>query len=235
LDLTREKENTLKKLGLTLAMIMSAGFAAAIPAQAGGLEVSSDIGAYSQYVWRGAQQGTGGASVQGDLGVSAAGFSASVWYATLGDSANNYMEYDLTLDYSGEAAGISYSVGVVRYAYTHGSAFGPATEVYLGGGFGPASVTVYRDTKSKDMWVDAGVDTEALGYGISATAGYALPSTGNGKKELRVVAVSLSKDFEVADGLSASPSLSYNAGLGANRVSQGGTGDQVVAGVNFSY
>jgi len=203
------------------------------PAQASDLEVSGDMGVYSQYVWRGAQQGTGGASVQGDLGVSIAGFSASVWYATLGDNANNYMEYDLTLDYSGEAAGISYSAGVVRYAYTHGSAFGPATEVYLGGGFGPASATIYRDTKSKDMWVDAGVDTEALGYGISATAGYVLPNVG--KKELRVVAVSLSKDFEVADGLSASPSLSYNAGLGANKASQGGSGNQVVAGVNFAY
>ena len=131
-----DKETTLKKLGLTLAMIMSVGFAA-IPAQAGDSVVAGDIGIYSQYMWRG-MQASAGTSVQGDYGLDiGGGLSANVWFAApLGNTATggNQTEFDYTIDYSGEAGGMSYSVGAIAYTYLNAAA-GNATEVYAGVGW----------------------------------------------------------------------------------------------------
>ena len=88
-------------------------------AHAGGSTVFADIGAYSQYVWRGfAQSINNDASVQGDVGVEMEnGLSANVWFATGVDfGAGSDTEYDLTVDYSGESGDIGYSVGLIHYA-----------------------------------------------------------------------------------------------------------------------
>jgi len=239
----REKEEIpLKKLGLTLAMIMSAGFAAAIPAQAGDSAVSGDIGVYSQYMWRGVQQDTGASSVQGDLGADiGGGLSANVWFASsTGAAAANLTEFDYTLDYSGEAGGISYSMGAIAYTYLNGAS-GNTTEVYAGVGFGPVSATYYYAVQGfwkKDAYLDVALSQSLGGFDLGADFGVYLPRKGKAspnylttKNGLGHIDLSISKDVTVGDA-TMSPSLMISTPQYSGKPKNA---NQVVAGVNFSY
>ena len=240
-----DKETTLKKLGLTLAMIMSVGFAA-IPAQAGDSVVAGDIGIYSQYMWRGMQQ-TQGTSVQGDYGLDiGGGLSANVWFAApLGNNNavqnGNKTEFDYTVDYSGEAGGVSYSVGAIAYTYLNAAA-GNATEVYAGVGFGSVSATYYyavAGSWKKDAYLDVAVSQSLAGFDLGADFGVYLPSTSTAnptgfpttKKGLGHIDLSVSKDVSVGDA-TMSPSLMVSFPQYSGKPKNA---NQVVAGVNFAY
>ncbi len=209
------------------------------PAQAGEMEVSADVGVYSSYVWRGTKYSGDAPSVQGDFGMEfTEGLSGNVWYAT--NLVGNVTEFDYTLDYSGEAGGIGYSVGVIAYRFLNQKSAN-TLEVYAGVSAGPASLTVYYDTDlfKKDMYIEAGVDGELGSFAGSATVGYVMPDVG--KSEVSNVTLGVSKDFELNSGIIASPSFTYVAGLGPNKgvkAANGDTsskGDQIVAGINFAY
>ena len=235
----------MKKLGLTLAMMMSAGFAA-LPAQAADSAVSGDIGVYSQYMWRGMQQ-TQGTSVQGDYGLDiGSGLSANVWFAApLGNNNavqnGNKTEFDYTVDYSGEAGGVSYSVGAIAYTYLNGAA-GNATEVYAGVGFGPVSATYYyavAGSWKKDAYLDVAVSQSLAGFDLGADFGIYLPSTSAAnptgfpttKNGLGHIDLSISKDVSVGDA-TMSPSLMISIPQYSGKPKNA---NQVVAGVNFAY
>jgi len=241
--ITRKKEITLKKLGLTLAMMMSAGFTAAIPAQAADSAVSGDIGVYSQYVWRGVQQDAGASSVQGDLGADiGGGLSANVWFASsTGAAASNLTEFDFTVDYSGEAGGISYSTGVIAYTYLNGAA-GNATEVYLGAGAGPISATYYYavgGSWKKDAYLDVALAQSVGGFDLGADFGFYLPSTvgasviypATAKKGMGHIDLSISKDVTVGDA-TMTPSLMISTPQYSGKPKNA---NLIVAGVNFAY
>jgi len=234
----------LKKLGLTLAMIMSAGFAAAIPAQASDSAVAGDIGIYSQYMWRG-MQASAGTSVQGDYGIDiSGGLSANVWFAApLGNTVTggNTTEFDYTLDYSGEAGGVSYSVGAIAYTYLNAAA-GNATEVYAGVGVGPVSATYYyaiQGSWKKDAYLDVALSQSLGGFDLGADFGIYLPSTSaanptafpTSKNGLGHIDLSISKDVTVGDA-TMSPSLMISTPQYSGKPKNA---NQVVAGVNFSY
>ena len=246
-----DKETTLKKLGLTLAMIMSAGFAA-MPAQAGDSAVAGDIGVYSQYMWRG-MQASAGTSVQGDYGLDiGGGLSANVWFAApLGNVApankqganvgGNKTEFDYTVDYSGEAGGVSYSVGAIAYTYLNGAA-GNATEVYAGVGFGPVSATYYyavAGSWKKDAYLDVALSQSLGGFDLGADFGVYLASTSAAKSNefpttkngLGHIDLSVSKDVSVGDA-TMSPSLMISIPQYSGKPKNA---NQVVAGVNFAY
>jgi uncharacterized protein (TIGR02001 family) len=221
-----------------IALMMGMGMlSVSAPAQAGDMEISSDLGVYSQYVWRGAQFSGGAASVQGDFGTSFTdNLSANVWFASY---PGNATEFDYTVDFSGEAGDVGYSVGVIAYRFLNQKADN-TLEVYAGVSFGPVGATLYYDTDAnkKDMYLEVSAGTDLAGFATSATVGYAMPDAG--KKEVSVVTLDISKDIEM-NGVTVTPSFAYNIGLGPNKgvtAANGNVtskGDQMVAGINFSY
>ena len=79
-------------------------------------EVSANIGATSNYIWRGMSQTGDNAAIQGGLDYAhESGFYAGTWVSTLGNG--NGEELDLYAGFGGEASGIGYDVGVIYYAY----------------------------------------------------------------------------------------------------------------------
>ncbi|MDX8377721.1 MAG: hypothetical protein R8L53_06825 [Mariprofundales bacterium] len=207
-------------------------------------EISGDMGVFSQYMWRG-MQASPSASLQGDLGVDAGnGLSANVWFSSpLGNNAvgGNVTEFDFTTDYSGEFAGISYSLGAIAYTYMNNAA-GNAAEVYLGLGYGSASVTYYYAVSGswqKDAYFDLALSGSIADFDIGATAGFYIPSTDvsyptafpTSKSEFGHIDLSLSKSLEL-NGVIMTPSLLFSIPSYTNKPKNA---NQFVAGLNFAY
>ncbi|MDX8396405.1 MAG: TorF family putative porin [Mariprofundaceae bacterium] len=205
-------------------------------AQADELEISADLGVYSQYIWRGQAQGDGGASIQGDLGASISGLSASGWFASLGDSNNpGVYEFDWTVDYTYSFDAFDISIGDIYYTYMNNSGAN-ANEIYLALAYnGPVSISAaaYNNTTSKDRWYDFSLGGSIANFDLSASYGYVDPKVG--KNESQVLAFGIGKDLSLTEQVTATPSLAYNRALGSLRKNQGGKGDQFVAGINFAY
>jgi len=159
----------------------------------------------------------------------------------------NKTEFDYTVDYSGEAGGVSYSVGAIAYTYLNGAA-GNATEVYAGVGFGPVSATYYyavAGSWKKDAYLDVAVSQSLAGFDLGADFGIYLPSTATAnapitpgtainpasKKGLGHIDLSISKDVSVGDA-TMSPSLMISIPQYSGKPKNA---NQVVAGVNFAY
>jgi len=209
-------------------------------AQAEDIDVSGDIGVYSQYVWRGVEQTVNSTAVQGDLGVSKGGFSASVWFSnTYPAGAPQYagkdvVEFDWTVDYSSDIGdtGLGYSVGGIGYTYLYDSASN-FPELYAGlsaDTFLAPSLTLYynvADSQNKaylagDMWIDLGVSESVAGFDVSGTVSYAIwkndvtnrpvGAVDTFKDGLSLATIGISKDVDVA-GVTMTPSLTYTIPL----------------------
>jgi len=248
----------------TTAALLAMGMMTSV-AQAEETSVSGDIGVYSQYVWRGVEQTVNSTAVQGDLGVSMGGLSAGVWFSnTYPAGAPQYLgkdvvEFDWTVDYSGDIGdtGLGYSVGGIAYTYLYDSASN-FPELYAGLSFGPASLTAYytvSDSQNKaylagDMWIDLGAGTSVAGFDVSGTVSYAIwkndvtnrpvGAVDTFKDGLSLASLSVSKDVDVA-GVTLTPSLTYTYPL-AKKMADGeryiyglAVKPEFIAGVNFSY
>ena len=80
-------------------------------------EVSANIGATSNYVWRGVSQSGDSASVSGGIDyANDSGFYAGTWVGSLGEGSGG--ETDFYLGFGGEAGSVGYDVGYIYYAYT---------------------------------------------------------------------------------------------------------------------
>ncbi len=224
------------KYGLS-AVAMVVVMAASVPsAQAVDMEsifsdtevTSSNIGLYSQYVWRGQRQGVGAISVQGDVGIEHdSGVSGNVWFATLG--SGNVTEFDFTLDYSADLGFMGYSAGVILYRY-HNSGASNATELYVGASHELGSATAYYDTNSKNIWIDLSSGVELAEFTIDGTLSYNMPDVGS--NEFVNLAVGISQEIEV-DDVVLSPSFTYNYHMGA--LDTVATPDALVFAVNVAY
>jgi len=252
-----------KTIRYTLTTLMGLGFTAITPAQASDLEISGDMGIASQYVWRGVTQTTGKTAVQGDLGVSISGLSASAWFSNAYQSPapqfNNrdVVEFDWTLDYSNSVAdsGIDYSVGAIGYTYLYDSASN-FPEIYAGLSYGPISLTAYYNIKNSfnkaylkgDTWVDIGLSTSVQGFDISGTVSYAKwkkdsvnrPTVSQFKNGFNLLTVGVSKDIDIA-GVTMTPSFTatlpfIGKDAAGNRSIYGvAVKSEFVAGLNFAY
>lgn len=218
---------------------IAAGLWAITPAQAADMEsmlsdtevTNSDIGLYSQYVFRGLRQSGGAMSVQGDVGIAHdSGISANVWFATLGTTgAGRTTEFDFTLDYSADLGFMGYSAGVILYRY-HNSGASNATEVYVGAHHELGSATLYYDTNSKNIWLDLSSGIELAELSIDGTLSYSAPDVG--KSEFVNLAVGISQDLEL-DDVVLTPSFTYNYHMGAFDTLA--TPDALVLSVNMAY
>ncbi len=217
-----------KKLLLAALFAGLMGFGQATTVQAEEVSVSGDIGAFNQYVWRGVAQNGSKAAVQGDLGVSYGGFSASVWFSNSYPSpepqfaGKDVVEFDWTADYSGSVgdSGLGYSLGAIYYTYLY-DAHSNFVELYGGVSYDAAispSMTVYYTAKGNDsgfyktgdLWVDFGLSGSVGGFDLSATGSYVnwkadavkrpiVAGLDMYKNGVAVVALGMSKDVTAGD------------------------------------
>lgn len=108
-----------------LVAALSTGMIAASSAHA---EFSANIGAASNYIWRGVTQTNDEAAISGGLDyASESGFYAGTWASNL---AGSQYELDLYAGFGGEAGSVGYDLGVITYLYPIGDDELDFTEVY---------------------------------------------------------------------------------------------------------
>jgi uncharacterized protein (TIGR02001 family) len=157
----------MKKTALTLAMgLMISGVANAA--------LEANIGATSNYMWRGLTQSSEDGAISGGLDYSHdSGAYAGTWVSSLGGNGAG-TETDYYAGFSGETAdGIGYDVGYIYYAYTTGNDF---AEVY-------GSVTMSGVTAgvASEVYTQPGPDLDQTYYSLSSdfelTDGFGLTAT----------------------------------------------------------
>lgn len=150
----------LTKLSLVAAALSSTLFTS----QAALAEVSANIGATSNYLWRGVTQSGDSASVSGGIDYAGdSGFYAGTWVGSLSEGAG--AETDFYLGFGGETDSFAYDVGYIYYAYTDLDD-GDFGEVYFNGSVGNFGFGVAYTVNSQ---VDTGsaFDTGDLYYSVS--------------------------------------------------------------------
>jgi len=189
----------------------------------------SNIGLFSQYVWRGQRQNNGAMSVQGDIGLAhESGVSVNAWFATM-DAGTNTTEFDITFDYSADIGFMGYSAGLVLYRY-HNNGAANTLEVYAGITHNLGVAKVYYDPDLKNTWLDLSSGIELAELRVDTTLSFSAPDIG--KREFVNLALGVSKQIEVEDVV-LSPSFTYNYHMGAlsNRL----TPDALVFAINVTY
>jgi len=79
-------------------------------------ELSANVGATSNYIWRGVSQTGDNAAISGGIDYAHdSGLYAGTWVSTLGNG--NGEELDLYGGFGGEMSSVGYDVGVIYYAY----------------------------------------------------------------------------------------------------------------------
>jgi len=159
-------------------LVVATGLATAALAlaPAANADVTGNINVVSKYVLRGITTGPGsennGAAVQGGFDYShSSGLYAGYWGSSLSytgappaSNANlaSGFENDLYAGYKGTAGPVSYSAGVIYYAYT-GVGDADTAEIALTGGIGNASLGINYLTKDV-VWGNQGDTYFNLGY-----------------------------------------------------------------------
>ena len=161
----------MKKTTLALAMgLMISGAANAA--------LEANIGATSNYMWRGMTQSTSDAAVSGGLDYSNdSGAYAGTWVSSLGGNGAG-TEIDYYAGFSGETVdGIGYDIGYIYYAYQNAPvAINDFAEVY-------GSVTMSGVTAgiASEVYTQGGTDLDQTYYSLSSdfelTDGFGLTAT----------------------------------------------------------
>lgn len=115
----------MKLQKLVLAMGAAVAIASSVPVLAEGSphSFSANIGAVSNYIWRGVTQTDDGAAIQGGVDYShSSGFYLGTWVSNVdwGTSDPNY-ELDLYGGYAGEVGDFGYDINTIYYAYPDAS------------------------------------------------------------------------------------------------------------------
>ena len=172
----------LNKLAIALGATVLSGAAAA--------EFSANIGATSNYVWRGVTQTDDDAAVSGGLDYAhESGFYAGTWASNV-DYNGASAEVDLYGGFANElAGGLGYDIGAIYYYYP-GADDDSSTlvdegeidfaEISLGLSYGPVSggvaYTVYKedsDADENDLYYHIGASFDvAETWSVGGTVGY---------------------------------------------------------------
>ena len=209
----------MKKSLLASAAITSAALLASALPSVAQAELSFNVGATTDYRYRGISQSRLNPALQGGLDFSQGGFYLGAWASTIkwikdaqGD-AN--VEIDLYGGYKGELSpGIGYDVGVLTYQYPSNKLATSAntTEVYGALSFGPATLKYshsvtnlfgFPDSKNSG-YLDLSAGFEVGGVTLTPHLGYQKISN-NGDFSYTDYSLTVSK--EVATGLTLSGAL----------------------------
>lgn len=197
-------KHAMKRLAL-VPMAMSALFAGGNAVA----EMSANVGVTSNYLWRGETQSADTAAISGGLDYAHdSGFYLGTWTSSLSSSAG--YELDLYGGYAGEASGIGYDLGVIRYEYPMDGNDADFNEVYLGMSYGVFSAKLsysndYLNLDDPALYIEAGADIPlqddlVLGLHVGRKSGDGFEAyTGGAISSLTDYSVSLSKgDFALA-------------------------------------
>lgn len=135
----------LNKLALAVGALVLSGSAVA--------ELSANIGATSNYVWRGVTQTDDSAAISGGLDYAHdIGFYVGTWASNVDFDDDTTAEVDLYGGFANEINGFGYDVGVIRYFYPGGKDL-DFTEIYASLSFSivTAGVNYIVDSDVKDV------------------------------------------------------------------------------------
>lgn len=166
----------IKQIVACAAVVAAGAFSAPVLAGATG-----NVGAFSEYMFRGIPQ-TGGAAVQGGLDyASDSGLYTGVWGSNVGFGGGT--EIDLYGGYATKVGELGLDVGAIFYYYGESEDAsvlgGDATklntlELYVGGTYGPLAVKAYYSDKTRFFGVPDAV-TGKTGEGLYITSSYSYP------------------------------------------------------------
>lgn len=240
-----------KNLLVLAALAVSGAVVAQTKAPEPDYTLSYNIGAVTDYRFRGVSQSRLNPALQGGIDFAhKSGFYVGTWASTIkwikdagGDAP---VEIDLYGGYKGSYSNIGYDVGLLSYQYpSHKLAISPVTnELYLAGTYGPATLkyshsvsNLFGFADSKNSYyldLSAGFDL-GNGYSVTPHIGYQKVKN-NDAYSYTDYAVTLAKDF--GNGLAASVALIgtdigenlYVAPSGKNLGKNG-----LVLGVKYSF
>ncbi|RZJ94567.1 MAG: hypothetical protein EON88_12310 [Brevundimonas sp.] len=102
------------------AVLAAAGLAFAAPASAEDVDVSFNIGAVSDYVFRGFSQTDEEPAIQGGVDITTeSGLYAGLWASNVDFYDSTDAEVDAYIGYRTEAAGFAWDVGLIGYGYVN--------------------------------------------------------------------------------------------------------------------
>lgn len=156
-------------------------------------ELSFNVGATTEYRYRGIAQSRLKPAVQGGADFEAGGFYLGTWASTIKwvKDAGGGASYELDLygGYRGEAGGLSYDVGMLRYLY-------PSAKL----GVSPNTTEIYGALSAGAFTLKySHATTNLFGFADSEKSGY----------------LDLSASFDIADGWSLTPHIGYQKIKGA--------------------
>ena len=212
--------------------------------------LSFNVGAVTDYRYRGLSQTRFDPALQGGIDFAhKSGFYVGAWASTIrwikDGGGNSDAEIDLYGGYKFGAGPVGFDVGVLRYYYpSNDLAVNPdTTEVYLAGTWGPATLKYSHSTTnlfgvadskgSGYLDLSATFDTGFWGLSVTPHIGHQRVAH-NGSLSYTDVSVTLAKDF--GNGLSASLAAvkaDTDAYLAPNGKNLGRAG--LVAGVKYSF
>ncbi len=147
----------MKKTLITLAAVSAAALAPTLAMA----DVSANLALTSKYKFRGQDQSDTEKSVlpavQGGFDWTSGGFYLGNWNSSVGFLGGT--EMDFYGGYRGEAAGLSYDVGLLYYYYPGTDSSANTTEIYGSVGWGPLSAKYSRTVSSKWFGFDGGKGT----------------------------------------------------------------------------
>ena len=138
-------------------------------------EVTANVGATTDYIWRGMTQNDGGSSLSGGLDVDFGnGFYAGTWVGDTAGATFGTQEVDYYAGYAGEAGGLSYDVGYLMYTYPSSQSATDVdfSELYVTVGMGALSASYYTlaDAEGADAgdstYISLDYETELGGFGL---------------------------------------------------------------------
>lgn len=171
----------MKKTLLSIALSATVATSAFVSTQASAVEgLSANIGATSNYLWRGITQSGDDSAISGGIDYAAeSGFYAGTWASSLGGGST---EVDLYLGFSGEAGVVSYDFGYIFYGYDSSDAStgdSDFSEIYASVGIDAFSfgISVLADAEwdadfGDDIYYTADYAIDAEGIEIGLHAGY---------------------------------------------------------------
>ncbi len=156
-----------------LAAVLATGTMFTTVAQA--VTIEGNVGATTDYIWRGMTQNDGDTSFSGGIDISSdSGFYAGTWVGDITWDGASY-ELDVYGGYAGEAGALAYDVGYIQYMYPDKTTDADFGEVYVTLGTGPVSVSYYYEVDNDDGSVDSGDNTYlSLDYGMDLSEDWGL-------------------------------------------------------------
>lgn len=224
----------MKKISIAALVVLSTmGTVSAL--QASDLGVSANVGATSNYIWRGMTQTKDKSSINGGIDLDYKGFYAGTWASNVDFGTQANYELDVYGGYSGSYEGLSYDLSYLAFMYPDSHDSSDFSEVTLALGYDidklslgvSYSKTVYEEWSNgkKPHYVEG---TASYDFGIASLD----LSYGDYQNSGNNYTIGISKSFEL-EGNSLDLALKYakyNADSGSSSDEE-----NVFATISYSF